>query len=73
MHCIVNSALSVYFEHVLGIFVPSVVETLFLWPNMGRCHWKLIKNVFLAILAICALVTGTVVSLEDIIGMYVQR
>lgn len=50
--------------------MPSVVETVFLWPNMGRFHWKLIKNVFLAVAAICALIAGTVVSVEDIIGMY---
>lgn len=50
--------------------MPSVIETVFLWPNMGRYNWKLIKNGFLVVAAICVLVLGTVVNVEDIVRMY---
>lgn len=50
--------------------MPSVIETVYLWPNMGRFHWKLIKNVFLMVASILALIAGSVVSIEDIIKLY---
>lgn len=37
---------------------------------MGRFNWILIKNTLLATASICALIAGTVVSVEDIIKMY---
>ncbi|XP_005185482.1 proton-coupled amino acid transporter-like protein CG1139 [Musca domestica] len=64
------SLVGAVFFSLLGIFVPSFVESVYLWPNMGFAKWKLIKNVLLCILAICALVAGATVSIEEIIDMY---
>ncbi|XP_065368522.1 proton-coupled amino acid transporter-like protein CG1139 [Calliphora vicina] len=64
------SLVGAVFFSLLGIFVPSFVETVYLWPNMGWGKWKLIKNVLLCVLAICALVAGATVSIEEIINMY---
>uniref|UniRef100_A0A182K1E2 Amino acid transporter transmembrane domain-containing protein n=1 Tax=Anopheles christyi TaxID=43041 RepID=A0A182K1E2_9DIPT len=43
----------------LGLFVPCVVETVFLWPNeLGKFRWVLIKNVIFGAFSIFALVAG---------------
>lgn len=55
---------------IKGIFVPSFVETAFLWPNhLGCFKWKLIKNVILCILAILALIAGSTASIIEIINI----
>ncbi|XP_068145467.1 proton-coupled amino acid transporter-like protein CG1139 [Drosophila tropicalis] len=64
------SLVGAVFFSLLGIFVPSVVETVYLWPNLGWCKWKLIKNILLAIFAILALIAGAVASIGEIIDMY---
>lgn len=57
---------SVFFS-ILGIFVPSFVETVYKWDNLGTLKWVLIKNAFLMIVAMFALLTGAYVSLVEII------
>lgn len=48
----------------LGIFVPAVVETVICWEGqLGVFKWKLFKNIFLAIFAAFALVSGTYYSI----------
>lgn len=59
--------MDIYF---VGLLVPAVVQTVFLWPNMGRYNWILIKNIILIIASLCALVAGTIVSVDSIIEMY---
>ena len=55
----------------LGIMVPSVVETVFLYPdNLGKWNWIYVKNIILSFLALCALIAGSFVSVKDIIKMY---
>lgn len=58
------------FFSILGLFVPTVVESVFRWPHTGRFHWNLVKNVVVASAAIVALVLGSWVSIEDIIHVY---
>ncbi|KAG4076176.1 hypothetical protein HA402_014725 [Bradysia odoriphaga] len=59
------------FFSILGLFVPSVVETVFLWPDrLGFLRWKLWKNLFLIAFSLIALVSGTVVSVADIVKIY---
>uniref|UniRef100_A0A1A9UHH1 Amino acid transporter transmembrane domain-containing protein n=1 Tax=Glossina austeni TaxID=7395 RepID=A0A1A9UHH1_GLOAU len=64
------SLVGAVFFSLLGIFVPSFTETVYLWPNnLGFCKWKLIKNIILCILSILALITGAAVSIIEIINM----
>uniref|UniRef100_A0A1A9WDD4 Amino acid transporter transmembrane domain-containing protein n=1 Tax=Glossina brevipalpis TaxID=37001 RepID=A0A1A9WDD4_9MUSC len=64
------SLVGAVFFSLLGIFVPSFVETAFLWPNNLGCYkWKLIKNIILCILAIFALIAGATASIIEIINM----
>uniref|UniRef100_A0A1B0A1Z2 Amino acid transporter transmembrane domain-containing protein n=1 Tax=Glossina pallidipes TaxID=7398 RepID=A0A1B0A1Z2_GLOPL len=64
------SLVGAVFFSLLGIFVPSLTETVYLWPNnLGFCKWKLIKNIILCILSILALITGAAVSIIEIINM----
>lgn len=50
--------------------VPAVVETVYKSPNFGFCNWILVKNIILIILAILALITGSFLSIGEIIEMY---
>ncbi|KAK4886997.1 hypothetical protein RN001_003268 [Aquatica leii] len=50
---------------VLGILLPAVVDTIINWEgNLGRFNWILIKNILLGILALVALVSGTIDSIK---------
>lgn len=63
------SLVGAVFFSLLGIFVPSFVETVYLWPNnLGWWKWKLIKNILLCIFAILALVAGATASIDEIIN-----
>ncbi|CAD7012207.1 proton-coupled amino acid transporter-like protein pathetic [Ceratitis capitata] len=65
------SLVGAIFFSLLGIFIPSVTETIYLWPNrLGCCKWKLCKNIFLGVFAMCALVAGATASISEIIEMY---
>lgn len=58
----------------LGLLVPCVVETVFLWPNeLGMFKWKLVKNVIFGAFSIFALIAGSYVSIEEIIKMYTEN
>lgn len=55
----------------LGLLVPCVVETVFLWPNeLGTFKWVLIKNVIFGAFSLFALVSGSFVSIEEIVKLY---
>ncbi|XP_054738582.1 proton-coupled amino acid transporter-like protein CG1139 [Anastrepha obliqua] len=65
------SLVGAVFLSLLGFFVPSVCETVYLWPDrLGWCKWKLYKNILLSAFSICALVAGSVASINEIIEMY---
>ncbi|KAH8324673.1 hypothetical protein KR074_002731, partial [Drosophila pseudoananassae] len=65
------SLVGAVFFSLLGIFVPSFVETVYLWPDrLGVCKWKLTKNIFLGVFSILALVAGAVSSINEIIELY---
>ncbi|KAH8321792.1 hypothetical protein KR067_001720, partial [Drosophila pandora] len=65
------SLVGAVFFSLLGIFVPSFVETVYLWPDrLGVCKWKLVKNIFLGVFSILALVAGAVSSINEIIELY---
>lgn len=50
----------------LGIFVPAVVDTVISWDgDLGFLKWKLFKNIFLAVFAMFALVSGTYISIQS--------
>lgn len=54
-----------------GLFVPAVVQTVFLYPDSyGVANWKLWKNILLMIFALIALGTGSYASILDIVKMY---
>lgn len=56
---------------ILGLLVPAVVETVFLWnDNLGPFNWILYKNIFLGVFSILALLTGSFVSILEIVHLY---
>ncbi|EDV98491.1 proton-coupled amino acid transporter-like protein pathetic isoform X2 [Drosophila grimshawi] len=63
------SLVGAVFFSLLGIFVPSFIETVYLWPDrLGWCKWKLIKNVLLGIFSLLALVAGAAASIGEMIN-----
>lgn len=56
----------------LGLIFPAIIETVTYWeqPGMGKFHWRLMKNVFLTAFGIIGLVTGTYVSIIEIVENY---
>lgn len=57
---------SVFFS-ILGIFIPSFIDTVHRWENLGAFKWILIKNIFIMTCAVFALLTGAFVSIMQII------
>lgn len=53
----------------LGLMFPAIIETITYWndPGMGRFNWRLIKNALLVIFGIIGFISGTYVSIVEII------
>lgn len=64
------SLVGAVFFSSLGLMAPAIIEGVFLWPETGRFHWIMIKNVFLMIFATVALLAGSAVSIYHIIQLY---
>ena len=43
------SLVGAVFFSVLGILVPAVIETVYIYPDLGRFNWMMIKNVVLSV------------------------
>lgn len=54
----------------LGLMFPAVIETVTFWdePGLGMCNWRLWKNVCLVAFGVIDFVTGTYVSIQDIMN-----
>lgn len=56
-----------------GLFVPAVVETISRYPNnLGYANWIFLKNGFLMIFSVLALIAGSYISINDIIKIYTE-
>lgn len=53
----------------LGLIFPSVIEIVTYWerPGMGKLNWRLWKNVSLIVFGIVGFLTGTYVSILEIL------
>jgi len=65
------SLVGAIFFSILGIAIPSIVETISCWEShLGALKWRLWKNSFLVIFALVALISGSWISVLDIIKLY---
>nr|CAD7452075.1 unnamed protein product [Timema tahoe] len=56
---------------IIGLLCPAVIETATCWESgLGRWNWLLWKNLLIIIFSLVALVTGTYISVGDIIKQY---
>ncbi|XP_028163880.1 proton-coupled amino acid transporter-like protein pathetic [Ostrinia furnacalis] len=55
------------FYSILGLIIPGVIETVFLWENLGKYNWILWKNICIVLFGLLALVSGCTVTIMDII------
>ncbi|XP_013141572.1 PREDICTED: proton-coupled amino acid transporter 4-like [Papilio polytes] len=66
LELVISFAGAIFFS-TLGLLVPAVVDTVFLWDrDLGKFNYVVIKNTIISIISIIALVSGSYVS---IIGM----
>ncbi|XP_045610493.1 proton-coupled amino acid transporter-like protein pathetic [Procambarus clarkii] len=56
----------------LALIFPPIIELVTFWPNTGRCHWVLIKNVLICAFGLVGFATGTVSSIQSIIDFMVN-
>lgn len=56
----------------LGLMFPAIIEIVTYWdvPGMGRYNWRMYKNGFLVLFGIIGFLTGTYVSLIEIIDAF---
>lgn len=54
----------------LGLMFPSIIEMVTYWeePGMGRFNWRLWKNLFLISFGLIGFVTGSYVSIQEILA-----
>ncbi|KAJ8674702.1 hypothetical protein QAD02_010488 [Eretmocerus hayati] len=65
------SLVGAVFFSILGLCFPAVVETISCWDgHLGTGYWRLWKNLFLVLVAFFALISGTWISLVQIIEIY---
>ena len=55
----------------LALIFPPLLEMLTLGPKaMGKCKWRLIKNVLIMVFGLLGFITGTVVTLIRIVNTF---
>ncbi|KAK5643871.1 hypothetical protein RI129_007716 [Pyrocoelia pectoralis] len=52
----------------LGIFLPAVIDTVLHWEELGFLKWRLIKNIFLCLFSLIALVSGSTIAIRSLIN-----
>ena len=55
----------------LALMAPSLIETITFWPNMGKYRWKLVKNILIFLFGFLGFVTGSYISIKNIIKYFV--
>ncbi|XP_055313263.1 proton-coupled amino acid transporter-like protein pathetic [Sitodiplosis mosellana] len=62
------------FFSILGLCIPAIVETVFRYPDdLGKFNWIVIKNGFLVVISVIALITGSYTCVLEIIEMYTGK
>ncbi|XP_012281262.1 proton-coupled amino acid transporter-like protein pathetic isoform X2 [Orussus abietinus] len=65
------SLVGALFFSVLGISIPAIIETISCWDgHLGTCKWRLWKNLLLLVFSVFALISGSWMSIMDIINLY---
>ena len=54
----------------LALIFPPILEVLVFSDRMGTYKWKLIKNILICIFGIIGFVTGTLVTIVEIIKVF---
>ena len=58
----------------LGLIIPLLIEIVTYWDvGFGPCNWVIIKNIFLFIFGVLALIFGSYTSIVDIVKLYVPQ
>ncbi|XP_049864935.1 proton-coupled amino acid transporter-like protein pathetic [Pectinophora gossypiella] len=65
---IINIVGSLFYS-ILGLIIPGVIETVFRWENLGRYNWILWKNVLIVLFGLGCLLSGCMVTIQDIIEL----
>ncbi|VVC91657.1 unnamed protein product [Leptidea sinapis] len=61
------------FYSMLGLIIPGVVQTVFLWEDLGRYNWILWKNSLIVLFGVFCAISGCTVTVLDIIERLQSR
>ena len=54
----------------LALMAPPIIDTVTFWPQMGKLKWRLWRNVFLFTIGFLGFLTGSFVSMKNIINYF---
>ena len=54
----------------LALMAPTIIDTVTFWPQMGKLKWRLWRNVFLFTIGFLGFLTGSFVSIKNIIDYF---
>ncbi|CAB3228537.1 unnamed protein product [Arctia plantaginis] len=57
------------FYSTLGLIIPGIIETVFRWDDLGKYNWVLYKNILIVLFGMLSLVSGSAVTIMDIIKL----
>nr|XP_053654390.1 proton-coupled amino acid transporter-like protein pathetic [Cherax quadricarinatus] len=56
----------------LALVFPPIIELITFWPDTGRCHWVLVKDVVICVFGILGFITGTFTSISAIVQYFIN-
>lgn len=57
------------FYSTLGLIIPAIIESVFRWNNLGKYNWILYKNILIVLFGMLSLISGSAVTIIDIIEL----
>jgi proton-coupled amino acid transporter len=55
----------------LALIAPPIIDTITFWPEVGKHRWRLVKNCFIFVLGLVGFLTGTFISVRNIVSYFV--
>ncbi|XP_050672683.1 proton-coupled amino acid transporter-like protein pathetic [Leptidea sinapis] len=69
----ITNLVGALFYSMLGLIIPGVVQTVFLWEDLGRYNWILWKNSLIVLFGVFCAISGCTVTVLDIIERLQSR
>lgn len=57
----------------LALIFPPIIDIVTFWPDTGKYNWRIIKGAFICLFGLIGFATGTVTSVQSIVGFFKNR